>query len=255
MADEYTERKLKAQAAFEIGTAYQFVGKHKLFAGEVVTVVRFEKTKGGIVIEYKGTKAMVSPFSIAPVTSNGHRHPKAKIIEKIVSKDTTPVVAGRTSMTAPLREPAIPHPVSDLPKPQPINKSGLRAQAPTSAQCEALLDDWLHGYRFRSSRAMRQAISDRFDLVLWLRDRVPQRPPVEIYKQTLYYTAATMLQHPIRMPLPEEIFIRIAAKFTNVDRLAVNAHIEWMLKRLQADHATFLAKRGAETVEVANAPA
>jgi hypothetical protein len=252
MADEYTEKKLKAQTAFEVGVAYQFIGKHKLFAGQVVTVVKFEKTKGGIFIDYKRTTAIVSPFSLAATTLNGHWHAKAKIVEKkIVEKKTGDVLLlpGRTAMTAPTREPILVK-TPDLPTPQPINKSGLRAQAPTTAQCAALLADWLGKYRYRSSRTFRQQVIDRFDLVTWLRDRVPAQPGPTIYKETVYYAAATFLNHPTRMPPPDEIFVRIAARFPQVDRLAVNAHIEWMINRLNRDHARYLATSATMTETV-----
>jgi hypothetical protein len=253
MADVYTAKKLAVQPTYQIGSTYQYAGRNATFAGQCVTIVGHE-TKGGIVIELAGTRATVSPFSLTPVQANGHQTPSdpaacapaTRIIRNgQVLAPPSPMTEVRSGAPevgpVPVRDPAR--------KPKTIHITGLRASAPTTEQCHALFHEWLGKHRWRSSRDHRQAVIDRFELITWLRDRVPQQPGPTVYKETVYYTAATLLNHPTRMPPPDEILVRIAAKFPQVDRLAVSAHIEWMSNRLNEDHAAFLAHRAAITVE------
>jgi len=206
------------------------------------------------VIELAGTRATVSPFSLTPVQANGHHTPSDPAASAPAARITRngQVLAPPSMTEVRSGTPEVgPLPVRDPErKPKTIHITGLCAFAPTTEQCHALFHQWLGKHRWRSSRDHRQAVIDRFELISWLRDRVPQQPGPTVYKETIYYTAATLLNHPTRMPPPDEILARIAATF-RIDRLAVNAHIEWMIIRLNADHAAFLAHRAGITTEAA----
>jgi hypothetical protein len=267
MPDAYTEKKLAKQPEFPLGSRVRYAGPNTALAGQITTVVKHE-TKGGIFIELDGQRAVVSPFSLTVVeATNGHHTvPKPTKSSEKTSAPRVPVARHTDPPTTPsariihngqvLAPP--PPPAAVLPE-QPavpartsktIRLTGLRAFPPTTEQCHALFHAWLRKLRRCSSRDHRQAVIDRFELTSWLRDRVPPKPGADVYKQTIYYATATLLNYPTRMPPPDQILDLIARRFP-VDRLAVNAHVEWMINRLNADHAAFLAHRAGITTEAA----
>jgi len=270
--NEYTEKKLALQAQFVLGTLADYHGQRKNLHG-TVKIVGHEK-RGGIIVECDGVRALVSPNTLTPVAAarprgigkrpegqqNGHVPTSRRSTRS--SAPTAPATIYRNGVPVESTPPT-PAPVADLiPVPAPVaveavpRQAALRtvklkglAPAPPSADaCRALLEKWLHKFRVFRSRGNRQAVIDHFELGAWL-DRVPTPPTPEHYKMTVYYTAAALLQHPETMSPPAEILARIAHRFP-VDAVAVSAHVEWMIAKLNADHEKFLAHRAAIGVDV-----
>lgn len=187
----YTDKKLREQGRFRLGSLATYAGQKTLLRGTVRIVAYEASGKGGVVIEADGATATVSPFSLTPLgTAPPREAPKTTSRRSTPSsapKVTAPAVIYRNGVPVKSRPPN-PAPVADLlpvpgpvavesvPRqaPRPITPNGLHPAPPSADACQALLERWLHRFRAHRSRGNRQAVIDHFDLGARL-DRVPTR--------------------------------------------------------------------------------
>jgi hypothetical protein len=271
MPDRYTEEKLAIQGQFTIGSLGVYSGQRKALHGTVKVVGH--ETKGGIVVDADGVRAVVSPFSLLPVATvrprgrgtrseapqqNGHT-PTARIIRHGVplvpaKKTTTPTdaasqqPAGAAILLARLRQlgqspvPSSPvTPPAPRPTPPPITPPLGRDGV------ERFFSRWLKDWRRTTPQPHRQALIDHFNLPVYLRDQVPVTPGLFHYRQAIYFVAAAQLADPARVPPLSDIQVTLAQRF-RVSEEAVKVHLKWIKRRLEADHAKFMAQQGTITV-------
>lgn len=265
MADLYTELKLAIQQQFKVGTLASYSGQRKQLHGSV-KVIGHEK-KGGIVIEADGIVATVSPFSLLPVATvrpprtrgtqpepqNGHT-PTARIFRNGVPvvpespKKPTVKVTTPDEADALARLKAIGQPSTGTTDGKTVPAATPRVTPPPitpplgKANVEAFFFKWLRDWRRDTPQPSRQSLIDHFNLPVYLRDRVPVEPGLFHYKQCIYFIAAAMLADPSRVPPLADIQVTVSSRF-RVSEEAVAVHLKWMRKRLEVDHATFVAQR------------